>query len=109
MMTVWLMAFNAAFTERKIPPEWRTAEIIMLHKGGEHDNPNFYRLISLIPTTRKVLHMVIAQRLLRYSLKHRLIEREQIGYLSCEETSHSYDHPDGGSGAPNAREEYSPR
>jgi hypothetical protein len=87
MLTVWLMAFNAAFTERKIPPEWRTAEIIMLHKGGEHDNPNFYRPISLIPTTQKVLHMVIAQRLLRYLLKHRLIEREQIGYLSCEETA----------------------
>ena len=87
MLTVWLMALNAAFTERKIPPEWRTAEIIMLHKGVEHDNPNFYRPISLIPTTQKVLHMVIAQRLLRYLLKHRLIEREQIGYLSCEETA----------------------
>ena len=59
----------------------------MLRKGGEHDNPNFYRPISLIPTTQKVLHMVIAQRLLRYLLKHRLIEREQIGYLSCEETA----------------------
>jgi len=46
-----------------IPKEWRTTDVIPIHIKGDRNNPDNYRVISLLNTGYKIYTKVIAKRL----------------------------------------------
>ena len=40
---------NESIASNAFPMEWKTAEVIPVLKGGDHEKPNNYRPISLLP------------------------------------------------------------
>ena len=60
--------------------EWRLDLISPIHKEGPNDNPSNYRGICIMNSLLKVLCSLMNDRLVTYSTKHKLINREQIGF-----------------------------
>ena len=46
--------FNICMTEGTFPDAYKIAQVIPLFKGGDRENPNSYRPISLLPTLGKL-------------------------------------------------------
>jgi hypothetical protein len=55
--------FNIAIGEENIPAIWREAQVVLLHKGGETDNLDNYRGISVNSNMGKVFTKIMANRL----------------------------------------------
>jgi exonuclease III len=68
-----------------IPKQWSEVQIVNLFKGGDTENTNNYRGISLISCAFKVLLSLMATRLSRASEEAGLITREQGGFRKREE------------------------
>ena len=47
--------FNNSFIEVIYPDQFKLAKVIPLHKGGEKDDVDHYRPISLLPAMSKIL------------------------------------------------------
>ena len=60
--------------------EWCLDLISPIHKEGPKDNPSNYRGICIMNSLLKVLRSLMNNRLVTYSTKHKLINREQIGF-----------------------------
>lgn len=59
-----------------------------MHKGGDKDDVNNYRPISVLPSISKILEKLINNRLLNYLNKYNLISKSQFGFrqgLSTED------------------------
>ena len=63
---------------RKIPPEWKEAKIIILHKKGDRRDINNYRPISLLAHTYKLFTRVLQKRMERALDENQ--PREQAGF-----------------------------
>ena len=46
-----------------MPEEWRTAVVIRIHKKGDRNNPDDYRVMSLLNTGYKIYSKIIAKEL----------------------------------------------
>jgi exonuclease III len=68
-----------------IPEQWQEVHIINLHKGGDSENTNNYRGISLISCALKVLFCLMANRLSKGCEGNDLLCPEQAGFCPCEE------------------------
>jgi len=68
-----------------IPKQWSEVQIVNLFKGGDPENSNNYRGISLISCAFKVLLSLMADRLSRASEGCGLISKEQGGFRKREE------------------------
>ena len=61
-----------------IPKEWRTTDVIPIHIKGDRNNPDNYRVISLLNTGYKIYTIVIARRLT--VIAKALLLEEQSGF-----------------------------
>lgn len=68
-----------------IPSQWNEVHIVNLFKGGDPENTNNYRGISLISCAFKVLLGLMANRLSTASVECGLLSREQAGFRKREE------------------------
>jgi len=57
--------FNTCLREGKFPHRWKTARLVLLHKGAGKpiDDPSSYRPLCMINTTGKMLERLLLQRL----------------------------------------------
>lgn len=55
--------FNQILEENKIPPEWETSKIILLHKKGKKDQMENYRPISILPNMYKLFTKILQQKI----------------------------------------------
>ena len=65
---------NLSLQSGQVPTEWKTAQVIPLHKSGSKNDYNNYRPISILPVISKILEKAVHQQLMQYL--------EQIYYLS---------------------------
>ena len=71
-----------------VPPEWKRAKIIPVHKKDSVDTPSHYRPISLLPTISKVIEKVVCNRLYDHMNHWNLFYPLQYGFRarrSCED------------------------
>ena len=61
-----------------MPEEWRTAVVIRIHKKGDRNNPDDYRVMSLLNTGYKIYSKIIAERLT--VIAEALLLEEQNGF-----------------------------
>ena len=71
-----------------VPPEWKRAKIIPVHKKDSVDSPSHYRPISLLPSVSKVIEKCVANRLYDHMNRWNLFYPLQYGFRahrSCED------------------------
>ncbi len=79
--------FNACLTQNYIPDEWKSANVIPLHKHGSIHEPGNFRPISLTSVVGKVMESIVSYDLVHFGLSNGLIKPTQFGFLpgrSCE-------------------------
>ena len=72
--------FKLSYNTGILPSEWKSANIVPVHKKGDKDLVHNYRPISLISLTAKIMERIIQEELLIKT--HDLIKHEQHGFLS---------------------------
>lgn len=80
-ITMITAIYNAIVRLQFIPPQWKTAQIIMLIKPDKKpEDPKSYRPISLLPIPSKILETLILQRIMPLVEQHGLIPDHQFGF-----------------------------
>jgi len=50
-----------------LPEEWKESSIVPFYKKGDKTNRNKYRVISLFPTTYKILSNILLSKFTQYA------------------------------------------
>lgn len=81
--------FQSFMSIGKIPREWKTAIITPIFKKGVSSEPSNYRPVSLTSVFCKLMERVIALDLINYLNNHKLINKQQHGFLKnrCTDTN----------------------
>jgi len=74
--------FKFVFSYGKIPAAWKTANVIPIFKKGLSSSVSNYRPISLTSIFCKLYERIIKDQMLFYLSQHKLINRNQHGFLS---------------------------
>ena len=62
------------------PDSYKMAEVIALFKGGDKEDVNCYRPISLLPALGKLLEKLVSNRVMNYLEKFDLLSPHQFGF-----------------------------
>ena len=65
---------------------FKIAQVIPLFKGGNKEDPNSYRPISLLPAIGKLLEKLIFTRLIKFFSKYNVLSSHQFGFRSSFST-----------------------
>lgn len=82
-----LALFNSSFALGYVPPAWKLAHIILIHKPDKdpHD-PSSYRPISLLSCIGKLMERIVKHRLNNKAEKNRLLPEYQAGFRQKRST-----------------------
>ena len=61
-----VICFNLSFTSGIFPDTWKLAKITPLHKGGQKNQVNNFRPISLLPLPGKLIEKIVHNRITSY-------------------------------------------
>ena len=75
-----LNVVNSSITSGQLPPEWKIATVIPIHKAGDREDPNTYRPVSILPSVAKLVESVVCLQLMSYLLSHNILCDEQHGF-----------------------------
>ena len=81
-----LHVVNSCIATCELPPAWRMADVIPLHKGGDVTDPNNYRPISILSAAEKLCERVVCTQLTDYLLSHGIMCDEQYGFRPGQST-----------------------
>lgn len=73
---------NTSIVTGSYPLLWKYAFTVLMYKGGDVDDVNNYRPVSLLPVVSKILEKIIANQLMKYLESNRLISDSQHGFRS---------------------------
>ena len=79
--------FNTAIYSETVPPEWKLARVIPLHKNGPRNMLNNYRPISILPIVSKVFEKVLYGQLYDYFVVNNLLSQNQFGFRQFHSTA----------------------
>lgn len=71
---------NLCFRDGIFPSSLKQSVVTPVHKGGNSDDVNNYRPISVLPALSKVLEKLINVRLINYFNKFKIISSNQFGF-----------------------------
>ena len=74
------LLFNASLRQRKIPDDWKKANISPIYKKGEKYKAVNYRPVSLTCVLCKTLEHIVASQLMKFLNKHNLLYQQQHGF-----------------------------
>ncbi|XP_043214671.1 uncharacterized protein LOC122378028 [Amphibalanus amphitrite] len=74
------LAYNVCKSHRRLPGEWGKSSTVLIHKGGDADDPSCWRPIALISTIAKVYAGLWADRLSRWAEGEDLLSPGQKGF-----------------------------
>ena len=72
--------FNSCIYHGIFPDIFKIAQVIPLHKGGDKENCNNYRPISLLPAIGKLFEKLISYRLIHHLDSHNILSHHQYGF-----------------------------
>ena len=81
--------YNNCMHQGIFPDAYKKAQVIPLFKGGDKDDMNSYRPISLLPVLGKLLEKVISVRIVKFFDKFDLFCPEQFGFRSKFSTEYA--------------------
>ena len=74
--------FHKCLKEGVFPDSFKIAQVIPLFKGGDRQDLNCYRPISLLPTISKIFERILAKRVIKFFTKFKLFSNDQFGFRS---------------------------
>ena len=81
--------FSKCIQEGVFPDSYKIAQVIPLFKGGDREDPNCYRPISLLPTISKILEKLLATRLIKFLTKYKILSKDQFGFRAKFSTEYA--------------------
>ena len=84
-----LILYDYAFSSGIFPDIFRIAKVISIHKNGNKNDPNNYRLISILSTFSKIFEKLIYQRLSKFLGKCNILIPSQYGFQCNFSTIHA--------------------
>ena len=84
---------KCSLKEGKIPTDWKRADIVPIFKGGNKEDPNNYRPVSLTSTVVKICERVIKGKWTKHLEENGILNRRQFGFRqgrSCATNLISY-------------------
>ena len=78
--------FNLSLQNNIFPSEWKKANVSPLHKKGETNLCNNYRLISLLSCTSKVMEKIIFKHVFNFFRDNLVISANQSGFMPGDST-----------------------
>lgn len=79
--------FNLALETGETPSSWKCARVTPLHKGGDTQDVNNYRPISIINSITKIFEKLIFNQITTYLNDNNLLAPQQSGFRSNFSTS----------------------
>lgn len=80
---------NESLASNTFPTQWKTAEVIPVLKEGDHEKPNNYRPISLLPALSKVCERIALNQLMPYLEENDRLSVHQSGNKKWHSTETS--------------------
>ena len=77
---------NHSFNTASFPQRWKTAKVSPLFKGGDSEDLNNYRPISVLPVLSKVIERHVHDSLSSYLCENNLIYSKQSGFRKLHST-----------------------
>ena len=71
------LLFNHCFKRRDVPPAWKSATTVLIHKKDSTDDPSNFRPIALMSCLYKLVMGIIAKRLTSWAIDNDLMSKEQ--------------------------------
>ena len=81
--------FNECMKQGIFPDVYKIAKVIPLFKGGDKEDMNCYRPISLQPSIGKLFEKVISSRIISYLDQFNLLSPHQFGFRAKFSTEHA--------------------
>jgi hypothetical protein len=78
--------YNLSLSSATVPTCWKTKRISPLHKGGNLDDVNNYRPISILPVPMKIFEKLVFEQLLDYIMENEIISVNQSGFRKSHST-----------------------
>ena len=73
-----LMLINYAFTNGIFPNNCKISKVISIYKNGDTNNPNNFRLISLLTCFSKIFEKILFKRIIYFINKHDVLNPQQF-------------------------------
>ena len=80
---------NEFLASNTFPIEWKTAEVVPVLKEGDHEKPNNYRPISLLPVLSKLCERIALNQLMPYLVENDRLSAHQSGNKKWHSTQTS--------------------
>nr|XP_048723915.1 uncharacterized protein LOC125644272 [Caretta caretta] len=80
--------FENSWRSGEVPDDWKKANIVLIFKKGEKENPGNYRLVSLISVPGKIMEQVLKKTIWKHLEERKVIRNSQHGLTkggSCVE------------------------
>ena len=81
--------FNLCLNQGIFPDSFKIAQVIPLFKGGNKEDSDCYRPISLLPALGKLFEKVISKRVIAFFEKYELFSPYQFGFRSKFSTEYA--------------------
>ena len=78
--------FNCSLSLGKFPDKWKTGKIIPLFKGGDRENVNNYRPVSLLPLPGKILEKIVHTKVVGFWEQNHFLTSNQGGFRKNHST-----------------------
>ena len=79
-LNIIVKIMNKIFDTGEFPEEWAVGIIVILFKGGEKNDINNYRGITLLSVIGKLLVGMLNERLTKFVEKHKIVHQNQAGF-----------------------------
>lgn len=79
--------FELSFKTRKLPEEWKRANVTAIFKKGDRSDPSNYRPVSLTCIIGKIMESVIKDRIITHMKENNLCSSKQYGFVSGRSTT----------------------
>ena len=81
--------FQKCIKDGVFPDSFKIAEVIPLFKGGNREDKNCYRPISLLSTISKIFERILAKRLISIFTKFDILSKDQFGFRAKFSTEYA--------------------
>ena len=71
------------------PESLKIARVTPIFKGGDSDQPNCYRPISVISVISKLMEKLISKRLIKFLNKNKIVNDSQFRFRESHSTTHA--------------------
>ena len=78
--------FNCSLSTGIFPNKWKIGKIIPLFKGGDRENVNNYRPVSLLPLPGKLLEKIVHNKIVKFWEDSNFLSEDQGGFRKNHST-----------------------